>query len=76
MSIQSNLTHRPHQMRAWYASEMIDAGAPTIVVARALRHADEQSVGKYVRVKDETIAEAQNLLPLVRVPVRSGRKVA
>lgn len=73
---RAGIPHRPHQMRAWYATEMIDAGVPTIVVARALRHADEQSVGKYARVKDEAIAAAQNVLPLVRVPLRSGRKVA
>lgn len=73
---RAGIPHRPHQMRAWYATEMIDAGTPTIVVAAAMRHADTQSVEKYVRVKEETIEAAMLRLPSVRVPERSGRKVA
>lgn len=73
---RAGVQHRPHQMRAWFATEMIAAGAPTIVVAAALRHSDTQSVEKYVRVKDDTIAEAMAALPSIRVPESSGRRVA
>ncbi|WP_295105740.1 tyrosine-type recombinase/integrase [uncultured Microbacterium sp.] len=73
---RSGIPHRPHQMRAWFATEMIDAGVPTIVVAAALRHSDTQSVEKYVRVKDDTIADAIRSLPSIRVPETSGRRVA
>lgn len=73
---RAGIPHRPHQMRAWFATEMIDAGIPTIVVAAALRHSDTQSVEKYVRVKDDTIASAILTLPIVRVPDTSGRQVA
>lgn len=73
---RAGIAHRPHQLRAWYATELIDAGAPTIVVAAAMRHADTQSVEKYVRVKDTAIEAAMLTLPAVRVPERSGRKVA
>lgn len=73
---RAGIPHRPHQMRAWFATEMIDAGVPTIVVAAALRHSDTQSVEKYVRVKDDTIAEAIRALPSIRVPETSGRRVA
>lgn len=73
---RAGVAHRPHQMRAWFATEMIAAGTPTIVVAAALRHSDTQSVEKYVRVKDDTIAAAMRALPSVRVPETSGRRVA
>lgn len=73
---RAGIAHRPHQMRAWYATEMIDGGAPTIVVAAAMRHGDTQSVEKYVRVSDDAIERAMLALPVVRVPDRSGRKVA
>lgn len=73
---RAGIPHRPHQMRAWFATEMIDAGVPTIVVAAALRHSDTQSVEKYVRVKDDTIATAIRSLPTIRVPETSGRRVA
>lgn len=73
---RAGIPHRPHQMRAWFATEMIAAGAPTIVVAAAMRHSDTQSVEKYVRIKDDTIAAAMLTLPTIRIPERSGRKVA
>jgi integrase/recombinase XerD len=73
---RAGIPHRPHQLRAWFATELIDAGVPTLIVARAMRHADEQSVGKYARVKDPAIEAAILKLPIVRVPDRSGRKVA
>lgn len=73
---RAGIPHRPHQMRAWFATEMIAAGAPTIVVAAAMRHSDTQSVEKYVRIKDDTISAAMLTLPTIRIPDRSGRKVA
>lgn len=73
---RAGIPHRPHQMRAWYASEMIDAGVPTLVVAAAMRHANTETIQKYVRVKDHAIENAIRVLPMVRVPERSGRKVA
>ncbi|ABR10431.1 probable phage-family integrase [Microbacterium phage Min1] len=73
---RAGVAHRPHQMRAWFATEMIAAGTPTIVVAAAMRHSDTQSVEKYVRVRDDKIAEAMLALPRFQIPSRSGRRVA
>ncbi|MEV7692480.1 tyrosine-type recombinase/integrase [Microbacterium sp. NPDC089189] len=72
---RAGLAHRPHQMRAWFATEMIDSGASTVIVAAALRHSDHQTVQKYVRVKDDAISDAMAKLPLVRVPDKSGRQL-
>ncbi len=73
---RAGVAHRPHQMRAWFATELIDSDASTLVVAAALRHSDHQTVQKYVRVKDDAIAEAMARLPVVHVPSRSVRRVA
>ena len=73
---RAGINHRPHQMRAWFATEMIDAGASTVIVATAMRHADMQSIPNYVRVSDDAVAEAMALLPRIHVPERSGRRVA
>jgi integrase/recombinase XerD len=68
--------HTAHDLRAWFATELIDAGVPTIVTSKAMRHQDLQSIEKYALVRETTIAEAMLLLPTVTVPERSGRKRA
>lgn len=73
---RAGVPHRPHQLRAWFATEMIDAGASTLVVAAAMRHSSNQTVEKYVRVRDDTILDAMAKLPTVTVPEKSGRRVA
>lgn len=71
---RAGIEHRPHQLRAWYATEMIEGGASTAVVAAAMRHSDMQSIKHYVRVSDQLIAQAHELLPQVVMPSRSGRQ--
>jgi integrase/recombinase XerD len=73
---RAGIEHRPHHMRAWYATELIDAGASTAVVAAALRHSTTQTVEKYALVRSQAITDAQAVLPRVRVPERSGRRRA
>jgi integrase/recombinase XerD len=65
--------HRPHNLRAWYATQLSESGASTAVIAAGLRHSDMQSVPRYLRVADAAIAAAQDRLPLVTVPQQSGR---
>lgn len=72
---RAGINHRPHQMRAWFATELIDAGVSTLVVAEAMRHSGLQTVEKYVRVKPEAVDEAQRLLPMVQVPDRTIRRL-
>ena len=40
---RAGIAHRPHQMRAWFATELIDSGASTTVVAAAMRHSSNQT---------------------------------
>ena len=41
-----------------------------------MRHSSNQTVEKYVRVRDDTILDAMAKLPTVTVPEKSGRRVA
>ncbi len=59
--------HRPHNLRGWYATELSAAGAPTAVVAAGLRHADLQSVNRYLAVHSREIDLAQQQLPVVDI---------
>lgn len=68
--------HRPHNMRAWYATELNRAGASTAVVAAGLRHTDMQSVTRYLSVQNDAIAAAQALLPSISVPDQTPRRRA
>lgn len=68
--------HRPHNMRAWYATEMHAAGASTATVAAGMRHADLQSVSHYLLVPLREIEAAQARLPRVSVPDRVTRSRA
>jgi integrase/recombinase XerD len=70
---RAGISHRPHQMRAWFATEMIRAGVSGPTVAAALRHRDMQTVMKYTRVPDDTIRDAMLTLPSIAPPRTSGR---
>lgn len=70
---RAGIQHRPHQLRAWHATELIEAGVSTIVAQHSMRHSDLQSLNRYVRVSDDAIREAMEMLPGVLVPTRSGR---
>ncbi len=65
--------HRPHNLRGWYATELSAAGASTAVVASGLRHADMQSVDRYLSVPLSQVAAAQEQLPVVQVPQKVNR---
>lgn len=73
---RAGIRHRPHQLRAWHATELIEAGVPTIVAQHSMRHSDLQSLNRYVRVSDTAIRDAMQRLPVVAVPSRSGRSAA
>lgn len=68
--------HRPHQLRTWHATEMLEGGVATTTAAASLRHVGLQSIGHYQLVSERLLTDAQAVLPLVIVPTRSGRKRA
>lgn len=73
---RAGLHHRPHHLRAWFATEQIEAGSSTQVVAAAMRHGDLQSLDRYVRVSQTRMRESMELLPSVIIPSSSMRRAA
>lgn len=70
---RAGIDHRPHQLRAWHATELIEAGVSTLVAQHSMRHSDLQSLNRYVTVSEKKLREAMDMLPGVLVPLRSGR---
>ncbi|AMB58229.1 tyrosine-type recombinase/integrase [Microterricola viridarii] len=68
--------HRPHQLRVWQGTALLEGGVPTTTAAALLRHSDLQSIAAYQLVSERLLEEAQNVLPLVKVPTSSGRRRA
>lgn len=65
--------HRPHQIRAWHATEMVEAGADMLTVQHSLRHADAATLKHYVRPSMRLIDEGMRSLPALSVPTTSRR---
>ncbi|QTX04103.1 tyrosine-type recombinase/integrase [Agromyces archimandritae] len=61
---------RPHRLRAWYATEQLEAGASGPVVQANMRHTDAGSMKYYFRPREESMRAAQEALPRVYVPRR------
>lgn len=68
------LGHRPHNLRAWYATELSQAGVDAPVIAAGLRHSDMQTLPRYLAIRHDQIAAGQELLPIIEVPQRTPRR--
>jgi integrase len=65
--------HKPHNLRAWFATELIEAGADTMTAQFAMRHANQATLQRYVKPSSFRIGAAMAQLPEVQVPAHSGR---
>ncbi|GAA4686459.1 tyrosine-type recombinase/integrase [Frondihabitans cladoniiphilus] len=70
---RAGIAHRPHQLRAWFATELVDAGTDMLIVQQAMRHASPNTLRHYVRPSMVLIAEGMARLPDVSVPSTSTR---
>lgn len=57
--------HRPHQLRAWHATEMVHAGVDAITVQHSMRHATLGTLHKYVHPSAARVSEGMSALPVV-----------
>lgn len=73
---RAGIRHRPQQLRAWHATELLEAGVPIQVAQHSMRHATVSTMKHYAKVSDESVRAAIQLLPRIEVPDRSGRKRA
>lgn len=68
------LKHRPHDLRASLATEMHEAGVSDFVVQRSMRHSNMDTTALYLKLKPEGIRHGFDLLPVINMPERSGRR--
>lgn len=68
--------HTGHDMRAWHATEMLEAGVDSRTVQYSMRHGDGQSLIKYDRPSDMRIRSGREKLPHVVIPLDSRRRSA
>jgi integrase/recombinase XerD len=73
---RAGIHHRPHNLRAWFATEQLESGISAPIVQATMRHTDAQSIRHYYRPSAEAMAAALACLPLVTVPTKSGRRAA
>lgn len=73
---RAGINHKPHNLRAWFATEQLEAGISMPIVQANMRHSDLQSIKHYYRPSEKAMRDALNVLPLVKVPQKSGRKAA
>lgn len=66
--------HRPHQLRAWHATELAESGADMLTIQDALRHANTASLRHYVRPSMTNLASALTRLPDVSGVTSSRRR--
>ena len=62
--------HKAHDMRAWHATELLEAGVHPLTVQYSMRHSDGQSITKYDKPSDKRIRDAGTKLPPMIVPIR------
>lgn len=68
------MDHTGHDMRAWHATELLEAGVDSKTVQYSMRHSDGQSLAKYDKPSDSRIRAGREKLPSVVVPITSGRR--
>lgn len=62
--------HKAHDMRAWHATELLEAGVDHLTVQYSMRHTDGQSLIKYDRPSDRRLRDAGTKLPPMVIPQR------
>jgi len=65
--------HRPHQLRAWFATELVESGADLLTVQHAMRHATAGTLKHYVRPSTTNMREAMGRLPEVAIPTSKSK---
>lgn len=69
---RAGIEHRPHDLRKWHGTTLLEVGADSLDVQHSLRHVDGQSMKAYVRPNERRIVAAKERLPRVRVPRQSA----
>ena len=68
------LGHRPHDLRAATATEQSKAKVSAFVIQQAMRHSRMDTTSAYTGVAMDEIRDGFEHLPVVQMPLRSGRR--
>lgn len=70
---RADIRHRPHQLRAWFATELSESGADMLTIQHAMRHATAGTLKHYIRPSMNRIQEGIQRLPALEAPMTTGR---
>ena len=70
---RAGIDHTPHNLRAWFATTLLQSGVDSETVRYAMRHANVQTLQRYARPSDAQITAAMTCLPVVELPTRAAR---
>lgn len=68
--------HRPHQLRAWFATEMLRGGVDSAIVQACMRHSSADTLKRYALPSEAQTMAAVTSLPSLHVPSRVNRQRA
>ncbi|NYF10806.1 integrase [Leifsonia sp. AK011] len=64
---RAGIAHRPHQLRAWFATELLESGADMLTIQHAMRHASPATLRHYIRPSLGNMTDSMNRLPTLRL---------
>lgn len=70
---RAGIDHTGHHLRAFYITELLEAGVHPDVVQHLARHSNGETMRIYARPSDRRSREAHDLLPTVVVPISAAR---
>lgn len=73
---RAGLKHKPHDLRAATATEMNRRNVSAFVIQGGMRHERMDTTNHYLKVDMEQIRAGYEVLPVVSMPERSGRRAA
>lgn len=73
---RAGIPHTAHDLRAWFATELLESGVDTSVVQAAMRHENADTLKFYARPSVERVRTAMDSLPVIELPAKSGRRAA
>lgn len=71
---RAGIKHRPHQLRAWFATQLLRAGTDSAIVQACMRHSSIETLKRYARPSHEQTSAALAVLPIVRIPTKTTRR--
>jgi integrase/recombinase XerD len=73
---RAGIPHRPHQLRGWFATELMESGADMLTIVHAMRHAGPETLKYYIKPSMIKVDDAMRRLPDLVVPTMTRSAAA